>query len=94
MINIVSKSELKKESIDKFLSLATELVEKSRKESGCISYNLYKDINNNNIYTFIEEWKDKNAIEMHNNSEHFTRIVPQLKDLRDNSELNLYIKIK
>lgn len=26
----------------------------------------------------FEEWKDEEAIELHNNSEHFTRICPQL----------------
>ncbi len=28
--------------------------------------------------SFIEEWKDKEAIERHNDSEHFTRLVPKM----------------
>lgn len=94
MITIVSKAEVRGENIEKYLDLVTELADKSRKEPGCISYDLYTDINSQNILTFIEEWKDLSTIEAHNASEHFMRIVPQLRELRDSSELNLYTKIK
>ena len=54
MITIVSKAEVRDENIEKYLDLVTELADKSRKESGCISYSLYTDINCPNILTFIE----------------------------------------
>ena len=94
MITIVSKAEVRDENIEKYLDLVTELADKSRKEPGCISYSLYTDINCPNILTLIEEWEDRSAIEAHNSSEHFVRIVPQLRTLRESSELNLYTKIK
>lgn len=91
MIKIVAKNIIKDGQKDKFIELTKELIEKSRQEDGCISYNLCQDINNPSILTFIEEWKDKEAIKVHNNTEHFTRIVPLLADFRvGNSEVNLY----
>lgn len=33
--------------------------------------------------TFIEEWKDEKAIEIHNNSEHFKSIVPKLSKFKE-----------
>ncbi|NRT73932.1 putative quinol monooxygenase [Clostridium beijerinckii] len=94
MIKIVAKSVIKTEQIEKYLTLAKELVDKSRKEEGCISYSLFQDINDSSIFTFIEEWKDEKAINLHNNSEHFTRIVPLLGELRvGNGEVNLYKEI-
>ncbi|NSB12756.1 putative quinol monooxygenase [Clostridium beijerinckii] len=94
MIKIVAKSVIKNEQIEKYLKLAKELVDKSRKEEGCISYGLFQDINDSSIFTFIEEWKDEEAINLHNNSEHFTRIVPLLGELRvGNGEVNLYKEI-
>ncbi|NRT37251.1 quinol monooxygenase YgiN [Clostridium beijerinckii] len=94
MIKIVAKSVIKTEQIEKYLTLAKELVDKSRKEEGCISYSLFQDINDSSIFTFIEEWKDEKAINLHNNSEHFTRIVPLLDELRvGNGEVNLYKEI-
>lgn len=91
MLKIISKNVVKEGKVDEFKNLAKELVNESLKEEGCISYSLNEDINNKNVLTFIEEWKDKEAIEVHNSSEHFTSIVPKLKGLKeDGSELNIY----
>jgi len=91
VITIVAKSIIKNGMKDKFKKLADELIVSSRKEEGCISYNLYEDINNKNVLTFIEEWKDEDTIKLHSESEHFTRVVPQLAKYREgNAEINLY----
>ena len=91
MIKIVAKSVIKDGQKGTYLQLTKELIEKSRQEAGCISYNLFEDINDASVLTFIEEWQDKKAIELHNNSEHFTRIVPLLANLRiGTGEVNLY----
>lgn len=91
MVTIIAKSIIKNGMKDKFKKLAAELIASSRKEEGCISYNLYEDINNKNVLTFMEEWKDENTIKLHNKSEHFIRIVPELAKLRlEKPEINLY----
>jgi quinol monooxygenase YgiN len=94
MIIIVAKSTIKEGKVEEFKNLAEELIDESRKESGCISYSLNQDINNKNILTFIEKWESKEDIEIHNNSSHFTRIVPKLGELRVSSEVNLYERVK
>ncbi|MVX64685.1 antibiotic biosynthesis monooxygenase [Clostridium chromiireducens] len=94
MIKIVAKSVIKTEEKDNYLQLAKDLIDKSRQESGCISYSLFQDINDESVFTFIEEWQDQKAIELHNNSEHFKRIVPLLAKFRVGSgEVNLYKEI-
>ncbi|ERI95467.1 antibiotic biosynthesis monooxygenase [Clostridiales bacterium oral taxon 876 str. F0540] len=93
MITIVSKNIVKEGKAEEFKALAKELIEESRKETGCISYNLNQDISNKNILTFIEEWEDKAAIDKHNKSAHFTSIVPKLGELREEKDLNLYIRV-
>ncbi|MBP2033449.1 quinol monooxygenase YgiN [Clostridium algifaecis] len=91
MITIVAKSLLKKGKTEEFKILAEELMKESRNEKGCISYNLYEDINKCNTLTFIEEWQNEEAINLHNNSKHFTNIVPKLVDLQEGeTEVNLY----
>ena len=91
MITIVAKSIIKQGRIDEYKLLTKKLISESRKEVGCISYNLYQDTKNCNILTFIEEWENEEAIKIHNNSEHFTSIVPKFADLRDSkSEVNIY----
>ena len=91
MITIVAKNLIKQGKAEEFKVLAEKLINESRKEKGNISYNLYQDANNYNILTFIEEWENKEAIKLHNNSEHFTSIVPKFADLQESqSEVNLY----
>lgn len=91
MINIVAKNIVKGGKIEEFKALALKLIKESRKEEGCIEYNLYEDIKNSNILTFIEKWKDEEAINLHNKSEHFTSIVPKLGELlKADSDVALY----
>ncbi|MCB2313861.1 antibiotic biosynthesis monooxygenase [Clostridium tagluense] len=94
MITIVAKNSIKQGKTEEFKLLAEKLINESRKESGCISYNLYEDSNNCNILTFIEEWENSEAINIHNNSEHFTSIVPKFGELKQSqSEVNLYKRV-
>ncbi|WP_366521281.1 aminoacyl-tRNA hydrolase [uncultured Brachyspira sp.] len=94
MIKIVAKNIVKEENKSKFIEAAKELIIKSRKEEGCISYNLYESVDGKCL-TFIEEWKDEKAVEMHNNSEHFKSIVPKLNELAEgDTDAVLYKEIK
>ena len=80
-IKIVAKMPVAEENVEKFKALAVELVEKSRQEPGNIFYSLNVHRKDPCLLTFIECWKDKDAIKSHNASEHFTRIFPQLAAL-------------
>ena len=82
MIKIVAKNTVKKENKADFINNAKELIEKSRAEEGCISYTLNESLDGKYL-TFIEEWKDEKAIEIHNNSEHFKSIVPKLSKFKE-----------
>lgn len=94
MITITAKCTLIEGKKEDFIQMAQKLIEESNKESGCVSYDLYEDINDENIVTFIEVWKSSEAIEIHNNSDHFKTIVPKLRELQiEDSSVNLYNKI-
>lgn len=94
MIKIVAKNPVAAENKAKFIETAKELVEKSRKESGCISYNLFESVDGKYL-TFIEEWKNEKAIEEHNNSDHFKSIVPKLGELTSGEmDVVLYKEVK
>ena len=91
MITIVAKKLIKQGKVEEFKVLAEKLIDESRKERGCIAYNLYEDSNNCNILTFIEEWVSEEAIDLHNNSKHFITIVPKFADLQEGqTQINLY----
>ena len=78
MITIIAKNTVKPEMVEAFKTAARPLIEASQKEAGCIFYDLYEDVKNPSILTFIERWRDEDAIAKHNASEHFKAIVPSL----------------
>ncbi|MDM8534670.1 putative quinol monooxygenase [Clostridiaceae bacterium HSG29] len=94
MIRIVAKNKIKNGMVDNFKETAKELIIRSNKENGCISYDLYVDMNDSSILTFLESWEDEEAIFNHNNSEHFKEIVPQLGEFIEEKEVRKYILVK
>ncbi|MCQ6282527.1 putative quinol monooxygenase [Bacillus sp. EB600] len=95
MIRVVCKGKLKPGvNVEEYLNLAREVVTETRKEKGCIMYTYHEDINDPSILTTIEEWVDEEAINQHNNSEHVKKLVPELRKLRESTEINLYREVE
>ena len=90
MIKVVAKAYYHEGKAEEAIKLYEELVEKTRKEDGCIYYSLFRDIEDNSILTMIEEWENVEALDKHKKTEHFTRIVPIIGRLRKSSEINVY----
>jgi quinol monooxygenase YgiN len=94
MIKVVAKGFAQEDKVNEVIEMCKELVELTRKEEGCISYELYQDINDSTILTFIEEWESQEALDKHNKSEHFTRIVPMKgKLMAKPTEVTIYNKV-
>ena len=83
MIKIIARRIIKPDCIEAFEALAAELVRESRKEPGCLSYTLNRSTQDPRIHMFIEAWADRAAIEAHNASAHFTRLVPPFAPLSE-----------
>jgi quinol monooxygenase YgiN len=91
VIKVVAKSEVKEGQIEAYQKLVEELVHETRKEKGCISYELFQDVQHHNIFTFIEAWENQDVLDRHMKSVHFQKIVPQMAQLREKpSEINVY----
>ena len=91
MLKLTSKAVVKEDKVEEYKRLVAELSVDSRKESGCISYQLCQDINDPKILTFIEEWKDMDAFTFHTNTEHYKKIIPTLRAYREiPGEANFY----
>jgi quinol monooxygenase YgiN len=45
-------------------------VEPTRKEEGCLRYDLFQDVGDSLKFTFIEEWLSPAALERHSKSAH------------------------
>ena len=87
MIHILASFKVKNDKLSDFIKLCDELIEESRKEEGCVSYHLQQNTERENYLVFVEEWKSNEAIEKHNSSEHFTRIVPLLVEMCEDAPI-------
>ena len=94
MIKIVSKNLIKEDKIEEFKSLMKELVEKSSAEEGNIHYSLNVSRENHRMFAFIELWRDQEAIDKHNATEHFQRLVPMMRSMREDSELDIFTDVE
>ena len=83
MITIISDNIIAQQKQQLFLSILKQLVEESRKEKGCISYTLHQNTENPLHFCIMEQWEDENAIQQHNQTNHFKTLVPQMKDCRE-----------
>ncbi|MEQ4923527.1 putative quinol monooxygenase [Proteus hauseri] len=78
MLKVIAEDFIQTEAINIVLPLYRELVEATKKEPLCISYDLYIDEKDPGHFIFIEEWPDHAALDTHCNSEHFRRLVPMI----------------
>jgi quinol monooxygenase YgiN len=78
---IIANVTVKPDKAKAFTDAAKEIIEKSNKEAGCKSYQLYQDPYNNTKFVFVEEYKNQAAIDAHFASDYFKAFGPKISDL-------------
>ena len=86
MVKVIAKFFVKEDKVEEFLKLASVLVEESRKETGCVSYNLLQDVSNPQTLIMVEEWESAKILKTHIASAHFTSIIPEMSLLQFQKE--------
>lgn len=81
MICVYAVCHVKPECVEEFLKVTAVLVEETRKEEGNISYLLAREIGEENVFTFIEQWKDDDTLDLHVKLPHFTQAVSKFGSL-------------
>lgn len=63
----------------KAIALATELVELSLHDKGCVEYDLFGSLTNSDRLMIYETWQDEASLKAHMASPHFQRLVPEIE---------------
>ena len=82
MVRVVASNYIKSEHIATAKPLFREILEATRKEKGCIEYRLHEKEDEPGLYVFVEEWESMEDLKNHFETEHFKRIVPQLRSFK------------
>ncbi len=71
--------KVKEGFVQEFKDIAKPVVESTRREAGCIKYDLLQDCDNSTVFYFFEEYVDDAAFEAHRN-------MPYMHDFRPKRE--------
>lgn len=69
-LKVVAIAETSADKIEDLKKVCLGLIAPTRKESGCLSYDLYQDTTNPGVFTFIEEWESREDLDVHLKSPH------------------------
>ncbi|EAC8050924.1 antibiotic biosynthesis monooxygenase [Listeria monocytogenes] len=80
MLHIEAQITVKKEQTEAFLHAAKEVIAASRAEAGNHGYELVQSTENETVFYMLEKWADMDAIQQHNDSEHFKKFQKAAAD--------------
>ncbi|HVY62988.1 MAG TPA: putative quinol monooxygenase [Planctomycetota bacterium] len=61
-----------------FLAAARAVIGPTRGEAGCLSYRASQDVEDDHAFTFVEEWRDRAALEAHFQTPHVKALFAAL----------------
>lgn len=79
MIRLNAFFEIAEDEVQESIVLGRQLVEASLKDKGCISYDLFQSATRPEVLMFCETWASQEDLDLHSESDHFRRLVPELK---------------
>jgi quinol monooxygenase YgiN len=80
-IRVVAHVKSKPETVDQTRSLLVTLLEPTRAEEGCVTYELMQNTADPTDFTFVEEWTSDAALDGHLETKHLKRAAAMGADL-------------
>jgi len=85
---------VKQDFIDAVKTEMIKLIVPSRKESGCIEYNLHQDNVNPAVFLFYETWENASSFEKHTNTDHYKTYVKAIDGMIEEKIVNTLTRIE
>ena len=80
-LRIIARIKAKPDKVEETRELLSRLVEPTRKEAGCLGYELLQNRDDPTEFTFVEEWRDEAAIAGHFETEHIKGALQKFPEL-------------
>ena len=80
---------VKKNKRDEFIECMLSLLEEFRKEKGLLDVSFYRNIEKENTYIMIGEWRTRQAMEKHFKNKHFLVLIGAVRVLAETYEMNI-----
>ncbi|MFP1721772.1 putative quinol monooxygenase [Lonsdalea quercina] len=92
-IRVVACLQAKPEYLKEITDAVTKAVEPSRKEAGNLQYDLHAEIDKPGAFVFIERWKNKAALETHEKTAHFQKLVADMEGKTVSVDIKLMTQV-
>jgi quinol monooxygenase YgiN len=92
-ITVVAKLSARKDSVEAVKAELLKLIIPTRKESGCIEYNLHQDNEDPAVFIFYETWENSASLEQHKNAHHYKAYVREIDGMIDEKVVHKMTRI-
>jgi quinol monooxygenase YgiN len=65
MIVVIARVQTDAERRERLVEMGQALVLASRRDAGCLAYDLYEDVARENAFVVVEEWESREALDQH-----------------------------
>lgn len=90
MIMVTAKMKAKNGEKDKIIEKSQDIIESSRLESNCISYDLFASTEDDDVLMMFEKWKNQNALDLHMKTKHFKEFGKAIEEFLA-EDLKIYV---
>ncbi|MGE9550112.1 putative quinol monooxygenase [Erwinia amylovora] len=80
-VRIVAKFIARAGKADELKKVLNAGVKPARAEEGCVHYDLYRSVEDGNVFLFHETWKDAAAVDVHGAQPHFKTLMAESEPL-------------
>lgn len=81
MVKVIARISSKADVAAELRQILTDLVTPSRREPGCLSYELFQDDENPLDFITMEHWTDSSAVEAHLATAHVAEAIAKASSL-------------
>ncbi len=71
MIYVIATLTIKPGMVDTLLAAAKPAIAETRKEQGCIAYDLHQSATDDHTFVFVERWETRENLSAHMQAPHF-----------------------
>ena len=94
-LRVVARVKALSDKVDMVRSILLELIEPTRKEEGCIVYELLQNKADPTDFTFVEEWLSESSLKSHAASEHLRDVTEKLRAVvAEAPDIRRYLVVK
>ena len=83
------KIEIKPYKQDEFINSMRSFSRRICKQKGCLDFNVYQDSDKENTYILVGEWKTRQAMEKHFQTQEFELLIGAAKVLGETFKMNI-----